>query len=137
MLLVQRPSAALGAAADGARDVAKCRWPVAARQDEFLERRQFVVEVVERGFETFDVLGGNRYVTRQAEFAAEVEEFVLDGRERLAHIIRQVLREQHAERAVEFIERAVGFDAQVVFRHARAIAESGGAGVAGAGVNLA
>ena len=43
----------------------------------------------------------------------------------------------HADGAVRLIDRAVGLDAQALLGDARAVAETGAAVIAGAGINLA
>jgi hypothetical protein len=61
---------------------------------------------------------------------------VLDAGEQFAHIGGQVLAEDHAEQRVEFIDVAHGGDARRVLGGARTVAEAGGAGIAGAGVDF-
>ena len=74
--------------------------------------------------------------SRNAEFAAEIEQIMLHIVQALAHRVGQCFGEQHAECAVQFVHRADGLDAQTDLGYARTVAESGGAGVAGAGVDL-
>ena len=77
----ERPGAPFRAPADRAREVAGRGGRAAARQDEFLERRQAVVEVVERLLERLHVRGLDRAMAGDAELAAEVEQLVLHARE--------------------------------------------------------
>src|SRR5574341_539505 len=71
-------------------------------------------------------------MTRDAQLAAQVEKVVLNFDQRLAHLGGQLLGEQHPERGIQLVDLAEGGDARVVLRHARAVAEAGLAGVAGA-----
>mmetsp|Transcript_59447 Transcript_59447/g.140625 ORF Transcript_59447/g.140625 Transcript_59447/m.140625 type:complete len:244 (+) Transcript_59447:345-1076(+) len=112
------------------------RAAAAGRQDEFLEPRQGRVVVLQRL-----VQPQHRGVLQQlpagpGEFAAEVEQLVLDGDQQLAHIVRQRFGEQHAEVGIEFVDIAHGLHAQVVLGHTAAVGEAGGAVVAGAGGDL-
>ena len=68
-----RDQRALGAAADGARDVRERGGARAARQDEFLERREVGVEALDVGFEALDVGVGDRAVAGNRQLAAEIE----------------------------------------------------------------
>jgi hypothetical protein len=61
---------------------------------------------------------------------------VLDHDEQLAHIGGQRLGEQYAELRVELVDIAHRLHAQVVFQHARSVAETGRAVVARAGRDL-
>jgi predicted O-methyltransferase YrrM len=108
----------------------------AAGQDEILQWREVLVEAVQVPFEAIDVIFGDQRYTRHAEFAAEVEQLVLDAGQAVAHGVRQVGAEHQADRAVQLVDRAVGLDAQAVLVHARAVAEPGRALVAGAGVDF-
>ena len=65
--------------------------------------------------------------------AAQVEQVMLDERQALPHRRGQVLGEEHAERAVEFVDLADRRNAGGVLGDARAVAQTGGAGVAGTG----
>src|SRR6185437_4436104 len=134
----QRPETPLGAPADGSCEMTGRRRGSAARQDELLERRQRLVEIVERALEARDVLAGEHASPWNAELAAEIEQVVLDRRETGPDGLREIGRSEHqAQRTVELIDRAVGLDAGVIFRHAAAVAEAGRAVVAGARVDLA
>src|SRR5471030_2045914 len=71
-------------------------------------------------------------MARNAELAAEIEEIVLDRRQRGAYIFRKRFAEQHAELRIQFIDIADRRDPRVVLLHAAAVAEAGRAVVAGA-----
>src|SRR5581483_928047 len=128
---------ALRAAAHGACDMAQRRGARSAGQDELFQRRQLCVEAVEQLFQAQDVRLADAAVTRNAELAPEVEEFVLDVGQAVAHRVRQRLGEQHADRAVQLVDRADRLDARAVLDHARSVAETGGAGVPGARIDPA
>ena len=66
------------------------------------------------------------------QLAAEVEQLVLDHHQQLAHVVGQRLGQQHAELRVQLVDIAHRLHAQMVFGHARAVAQAGGAVVAGA-----
>ena len=73
----------------------------------------------------------------RAQIGTDVEEIVLDARER--GIERGVIAGMEArdpERGIGLVERAIGGDAQVVFLAPFAAAERGGAVIPGAGVDL-
>ena len=72
-------------------------------------------------------------IAGNGQFAAEVEQVVLDFDQARSDVRGQRFREQYAEHRVEFVDGADGFDARRVLRHARAVAEAGGPGIAGAG----
>ena len=94
--------------------------------------------LVEPAFETFNEIVGDRFVAGHAQLAAEIEQVVLDflelSRDRLG---QPVDGEHHADAAVQLVDGAVGLDAVAVLSDAAAVAEAGGAGIAGAGVDLA
>ena len=83
-----------------------------------------------------DGVGLQQLVAGHRQLAAQVEQLVLDGDEQRAHVARQRFGQQHADLRVEFIDVAHGLDAQVVLWHAGAVAQAGGAVVAGAGGDL-
>jgi hypothetical protein len=116
--------------------VADRRGAGAAGQDEVLQRLQVVVEAVEFVLEVLHLFGGDHLHAGDAHLAAQVEEVVLHVDEQLAHFIGHLLAQQDADGGVGFIHFAQGVDAQAVLGHPVAVAEAGGAGVAGAGVNL-
>ena len=105
----------------------------AAGQDEILERRQFGVEVGDRGFEPANVCVPDQLRARDADFAAQIEQVVLHAEQDGTDAVRAILGQQEAEAGVEFVDLADGFDAQAVLVYARSVAESGGATVARAG----
>jgi hypothetical protein len=73
---------------------------------------------------------------RNGEVGADVEEVVLDTRQRLSQSLRErAVCEHHPDRRVELIHRAEGADAAVQLRHARAVAERGLSSVTRARVN--
>ena len=110
----------------------------AAWQDKIFERRQRVVEGVEILLEAIDLLGCDELHAGDAEFTAEVEQVVLHCDEAGGHGRGQSGHcEHHADGAVGFIDRAVGLDARGVLRDTGTVAETGGAIVARAGVDLA
>src|SRR5882724_12325116 len=104
-----------------------------ARQDEFFQRRQRIVESVEGFLEPRGVLGRDDLVSWNAQLTTHVEQLVLDLGQRCGHLGRQPRNgEQHAECAVELVYGAIRLDALAVLRHARAISEAGGTVVTGA-----
>ena len=127
---------AFGAAADGAAQVGLAGGAGAAGEDEVLERGEVFVPGVERGFEFVDLFGRDHAHAGDAHFAAQIEQVVLHVGEQGAHVVGQGFGEQHADAGVEFVDFAQRVDAQAVLGDAVAVAEAGGAGVAGAGVNL-
>src|SRR5262249_49733584 len=70
------------------------------------------------------------------EVGAEIEQIVLDHAE---HGVERAaiceMQPHHADRSIGLVDRAIGRDAQIVFRPALAGAERGGAVIAGAGVD--
>ena len=70
-----------------------------------------------------------------AEVGSEVEEVVLDLRERRRETLRRAPRERHPELGVELVDGAVALDPQVVLGDTRPGTERGAAVVAGAGVD--
>ena len=107
-----------------------------AGQDEFLERRQFVVELGDEFFKAGDVRLADDVVSRDAHFAAEVEKIVLDAEQCVANRRRQLAGEQHAEARVELVDLADDVDAQAVLGDSRAVAQAGRSGIAGARDNF-
>ena len=61
---------------------------------------------------------------------------MLHAGERGVDVLRQFFREQQSQRRIQFIDFADGLDALAILVRARAVAEAGGAGVAGAGVDF-
>ena len=101
-----------------------------AGKDEALQLGQGLVELVAQLLEPVDerLRHAEALVAareRDGEIGADVEELVLDLRERRAKRFRQVGRREHdAELRVELVDDAVGADARVELRHARAVAEA-------------
>src|SRR5262245_24625053 len=93
------------------------------------------VETVESVFEPIHVRLAHDRVAGDRKLAAEIEKIVLDVVDASPNGFRQLVRQQHAERAVQFVDRADSFDARRVLRDARTVGESRGAGVARARVN--
>ena len=104
----------------------------AARQDELLERRDARVLRLGQCLEALDVRRGDHRVAGNADFAAEIEQVVLDLEQRFTRLLRNVLGEHGADHRVQLVDVAQRLDAQRVLRNTRAVAEPGGAGVAGA-----
>jgi hypothetical protein len=94
------------------------------------------VVMVDGGFQSRRLRGFQQGRTGDAQFAAEVEQVVLDAGEQFANIGGQVFAEDDAEQRVEFIDVAHGGDAGGILGGARTVAEAGGAGIAGAGVDF-
>jgi hypothetical protein len=139
--------AALGAAADGAGEVELGGGGVTAGEDEELERRQLFIEGVDPAFEGCDIVIGDAgadvlaalkalFDVGGGEFAAEIEEVGLDDGEPASEVVVFEDGGGDAEERVEFIDGAVGLDADVVFGDARSTEEAGLSFVAGAGVDL-
>lgn len=133
----------LGAAADGTGNMALGAREVATGDDKILQLRQLVHDKVDLAFEHLDfflgklgeagidvlVLGGQK--------GLEGEEVVLDS---LQFVVVAALEGtnhfgEEANVRVEFVDGAVGLYAMVVFIHAAAAHEGGGATVAGFGVD--
>ena len=105
----------------------------ASRQDERFERREALKAVVDRRLETLHLrlahaeAAGRRRRGRRRELATEVEELVLQPAEDVVELaarggVRVVRRElglvggaRHADRGVQLVDGAVGFDPRAVF----------------------
>src|SRR5262245_62450224 len=110
----------------------------AARQDEILEGRQRVVEGVEHLLELHDALGLDGLRAGDAELAAEIEQVVLDLGEAARHRGRKPgHREDHADGAVGFVDRAISLDARMILAYPGAIPQSRGAVIACARIDPA
>src|SRR5262249_18576801 len=70
-----------------------------------------------------------------AEIGAEIEEIVLDARQRRAHAVVCDMQQGDADYGVRLIDAAISFDAGVEFRQTRAIAERRASVIAGARVD--
>jgi hypothetical protein len=135
--LAQRDDAGLGAAADGARDVAAGRGRRAARQDELLQRPEPAVELGNRGLEPLEGLLADTRMRRQAELGADLEQVLLHVSEAVGDLGGHALREHQADPAVQLVDGAEREDARARLRDAVAGSEAGGALVAGARGDLA
>src|ERR1019366_7244543 len=145
----QRDHDALGAAAHGAADVEFGIQAAGAGQDEGAQRRHVFIHDVHLRFESGDFGIGDARLARMyvlgkgGENRAQVEELVLHAQEngsqygeaRLLHGERGDGSARGSQETVEFIDRAVGFDARSILGDALAADERGLAGVALAGVD--
>jgi hypothetical protein len=128
----------LGPAHDGAREVTGGGRGPAAGQDEVLERRQRIVEAVERLFELRDAFGLDHLRPGNAQLAAEIEQVVLDLGETARHPRLEVRAPRGSCRCSCWPRhRAVGLDTRGVLADPLAVAETGGAVIARARVDLA
>jgi len=110
----------------------------AAWQDEIFERRQRLVERIEFFLETLGVLSFDQAHAGDAQFATEIEQVVLYAGETFADVSGKVRNSQnHADRAVSLVYRAVRLDASVVLGDARAVTEACRAVIAGLRIDLA
>ena len=73
----------------------------------------------------------NRGVALNRQLAAKIEQVVLDVNQKLAKLIRQRLRQQQSDHAIQFVDFADRSNPRMRFRYARTIAETSGATVAG------
>ena len=69
----------------------------ASRQDELLEGVEFAVELSHQRFQAHDMGFVDGGISRHADFAAEVEQVVLDGCQRGADGVGKVFGKQNAE----------------------------------------
>src|SRR5258708_35943363 len=114
------------------------RRGTAAGQDECLERRQALVEPVQFRFEPIDMRRVDHDVPGDAQLAAEIEQVVLNFGQGSPDFGGQTrVPEYDSYRAIGFIDRAIGFNAQILLGHARAVAEAPAAVIAGARINFA
>lgn len=140
---------AFGSAADGAGDVEFGVETAAAGEDEAAEGRDVFVHGVDLAFELFDFdvgdagLAGMDVFGTGGEDGAEIEELMLDAaqdRGEQAHAgidAAEILAGDagQADEGVQFVDGAVGFDAEGVFGDALASGEAGFTGVAALGVD--
>ena len=84
LLLRERPYTPLCTPRNRAREMTSGRGRAAAGKNEFLERRQRFVEAVQLLFQPRDVRIGHDPVARDGELAAEIEQLMLDLRQRRA-----------------------------------------------------
>ncbi len=133
----QRDGLALGPAHDGARQVAARRRLAAGWQDEILQRRQVLVVGVEPLLQPGDVGSIDSGVAGDAQFAAEVEQLVLDGGQQRGDILGQTGHgQQHADGRIGLVNGAIGRHPERILADAAAVAQPGAAVVAGPGVDL-
>jgi len=131
-----RDDRALGAPAHRAADVRQRRRAAAAGQDELGQPRQVRVVVGQPRIEPCHLRVLEHRVAGNAQLAAEVEQVVLDVGQIRAHVVGQLLRQQHADGRVQLVDIAHRRHAQAVLARSAAVAETGGAVVAGAGGDL-
>ena len=134
----QRKNAAFRSARDGARKMARSGGRSPAWQDKLLESWQVFVELVEVAFQAIDKRLGYGAMARYAELAPKFEQIVLRICQAAAHVVRhRVVDQYHANGAVGFVDRAIGFHPRAVLRSTAAVAEAGRTIVTGACVDLA
>src|SRR5438132_1563277 len=127
---------ALGAPANGAREMREACGARPAREDEFLQRRQHGVELVEQRLEPLNLAFGHRRTARNRDVPAQIEQIVLDVLEDRAYFFGNPLGEQQADRGIELVDLSERDDARAVLARPRAVAEARFAGIAGTGVDL-
>jgi len=137
----------LGAARDGAREMEVGGRGRSRRQHEGAQRREVRVEPVDVGLQPRDLRldDAQRFVAQglaaigRAEIGAEIEQIVLNpqqhGIEFRQRGIGRCREARDADRAVGFVDRAIGLDARIVLGAALPAAERRRAGIAGLGVN--
>src|SRR6185437_12116396 len=134
----QRPCPALGAPRNGAAQMTGRRSRAPPGENELLQRRQWVVEPVERLLEPFHVRRRNDDVTWNAELGAQIEQLMLHLRQHRRHSVWQPSNcQQHSEDAVQLIDSPVCLYTRTVLRHPRAVTETGRAVVTRTRVDLA
>jgi len=113
-----------------------------ARQDEVVEVRQLLRQLVHQPFEGLDVPRLDRrhrhphlVLLEDAEVRADVEELVLYPGQRLGQPRGEPERHGDADLRGELVDRAVGLDPDRILRHPLPPAEAGGPIVASAGVD--
>src|SRR5258708_17262272 len=114
------------------------RGGTGAGQNEFLERLKALVEPVQFRLEPIDMRRVDHDVPGDARLAAEIEQVVLNFGQGAPDFRGQSgVSEYDAYGAIGFIDCAIGFNAQILLGHTRAIAEARAAVIAGARVNFA
>ncbi len=109
----------------------------AAWKYELLKGRQSSVESIQCVLDPQNMGRLDHSMTRDAQFAAEVEKVMLHFRKTAGDGARQVADGQyHADGAIDLIDRAVGFDTQTFLEYARSVAETGSPIVTGPRINL-
>ena len=137
LLLAQGNYAAFRAAAHCPADMGDCRRSRAAGKDELGQARQGLVVRLEPLVELRQLMRVDILETRYAQFAAKVEQIVLDGEERLPDVIRQSFGQQKSDRAVQLVDITHRADPQIILGAARTIPKSCRAVVPGSGGNCA
>jgi hypothetical protein len=107
-----------------------------AGKDEICQRGQIGVVLLEQLFQALYL--GFRYVLEpgNAQFAAKVEQVVLNSQQFLSGIVGQRFAQQDAQAGVEFIDIAERLNSRGILGDPRAVTQTGGAGVASAGKDL-
>src|SRR5215469_802824 len=121
------------------------RGVAAARQDERAQRGKLRIEPIDFGLEPSHLFIGDGQprsagpltLPRRAKVGADIEEIVLDPRQRgMKRGIAGRVQPRDAYRGIGFVHRAIGGDPQIVFLTPPAGAERGRAVVAGARVDF-
>src|SRR6266545_2580998 len=107
-----------------------------AREDEFLQRRQRGVELVEQRLEPQDLAVGHGRAAWNRDVPAQIEQVVLDILENHAYFFGNRLGKQHADRGIQLVDLAEGDDARAVLARSRTVAQARFAAVAGARVDF-
>lgn len=135
---------ALGAAGHGTADMKFRAESRAAGENEGPERFENLVHRIHFLFEPFRLDGRDAGLRRVDVFGeggedgAEIEEFVLDAEEDRGQVVEAGFgcgEPGETGEAVELVDGAVGFDAEVVFADTLATDKAGFAGVAAPGVD--
>ena len=133
----ERDDLALGAAADGPRDVELRRHGRSARENEVLERTQLGAQAIHERLERvhvslLDPRHGSAVLVLlgDAEVGAQVEELVLDPGQSLSEFVHRPRDEGDADARVELVHGAVRPHPHGVLRDAPAAAQPGGPVVA-------
>ena len=143
---VQFADAPFGASAHGAAHMGLGRCGGAAGEYEVAQRGEGGVELVDAAFESFYLFGVDAAGFAQGgvggiggEVRADGEETVLYVEEQVGVVGYMVGQEgaQQSDVGIQFVDGAVGFEAQVLFGYAFSAYERGLAVVAGAGVEVA
>ena len=115
-----------------------------AGQNEVLQRPQFLIPAIDRGFKPFDLSRVECLIFRHRQFAPQVKQAVLTGLKHFDQLIEPWLAgtvldepgQEQADLTVKRIDFADGFYARVILGNAAAVAKPCFALVAGAGVNF-
>jgi TolB protein len=122
----------------GAGHVQGGRQRRASRQDETLQRLEFSLVFVDGLLERLDMPHRDSFlgVAGRGELGAKIEELALDAAKQWIELDCRRQRADEAQVTVEFIDRAEGFDAGMVFRDPGAAKKAGFTGVTRLGVDL-